>query len=183
MRQRLDDSIPLTKKVEIEDRKLAILTARRYALSGADNFCEAKTLRLLAYAVSNSDKQALLPLQPAVNIKMNVQAWAQAYHLVVSYLKSHKMEQTLRTVLTEYPKVQQPRIRNKITPKLVEKYFTNIFLMKPIVRDRTFDQKVEEFMEDLKIEDVYQESPIKVRGWLLKKKDTATVATTTDTKL
>lgn len=183
MRQRLDDTIPLTKKVEIEDRKLAILTARRYALSGADNFCEAKTLRLLAYAVSESDKQELQPLQSSVNIKMNITAWAQAYHLVISYLKSHKMEQTIRTVRTEYPKVAQPRVRNKITPKLVEKYFTNIFLMKPIVRDRTFDQKVEEFMEDLKIEDVYQESPIKVRGWLLKKKKDTVTSATTDTKL
>ena len=42
---------------------------------------------------------------------------------------------------------------------------------------------LEEFMEDLKIEDVYQESPIKVRGWILKKKKEPTITTTQDTNL
>ena len=182
------NEIPLmNKKVTISQEKLLALTRKVYNNSGADNKCEAKSLHLLCRAVnaqfaSSNDNQtpnSLYTLQSKFEDKFNPtsEAWKHALILVISYLKKYQMELSLATVIVETPK--EIEVRNYNTPGIVKipfpismkrftspesvsRIFNDLMNTKKSIQNKTFNDKLNEFIENMEMEDFWQRNPLLV---------------------
>ena len=132
----------ISKKVTIEEGRLTNMTKRIVDASGADNFCEAETLRLTSEAIAETNNAKLEPLKSHVRMNNESAAWVHSYNMVISFLKKHKMEETLQTVMCEFPEDQRPKSRNDVKPKIIDRYFTDVFAVMKKLRAQTMqDQK------------------------------------------
>ena len=184
-----NDTIPyMSKKVKISQEKLLAKTKQVYNSSGADNKCEAKSLHLLCRAVNaqfsllnsnnnNSVSNSLYTLQSKVEDKFNPssEAWKHAFILVISFLKKYQMELSLATIFVETPKEIEVRNYNGIitvpfpislkhfsSPESVSRVFNDLIRTKNAIRKKTFTDKLNEFIEDMEMEDFWQRNPLLV---------------------
>lgn len=180
------DDIPyMSKKVTISQEKLLAKTKKVYNRSGADNKCEAKSLHLLCRAVnaqfslSNNSTASnnLYTLQSKVEERFNPssEAWKHAFILVISFLKKHQMELSLATVIVETPKEIEVRNYNGIvkvpfpismkhfsSSENVSRVFDDLMRTKNAINNKTFTDKLNEFIEDMEMEDFWQRNPLLV---------------------
>ncbi|OHT17628.1 hypothetical protein TRFO_00897 [Tritrichomonas foetus] len=159
----MKQNIPLiSKKVDISEEKLLKMTRNAYDRSGADNYCEAKTLHLLSRAISHSKKPELATLQPNIRVKAESDAWKQAFILAISFLKKYQMELALRTVIVEVPKSFSISTKKFSSPDSVTRVFNDIMKTKNNILDKTFEDKLNDFIEEMEMEDFWQKNPITV---------------------
>lgn len=129
------------------------------------------------------DPNLLFTLQSRVDDRFNPhnEAWKQAFILVISFLKKYKMELSLNTVIVETPKNMdnQSNIFNRghqnknvvpfpinfkafSSPESVTRIFQNILQTKSEIKNKTFQERITEFIEELEMEDFWQQNPLLV---------------------
>ena len=150
-------------KVEIPEDKLISLTREVYDKSGTDNYCEAKTVHLLSRAVTHSKNPILAPVQPIINVKVESDAWRQAFLLAISYLKKYQMELSLKTVIVEVPKDFPISTKKFTSASSVSRIFSDLMKTRNQMMKWTFEDKLRLFIEDMEMEDFWQKNPITVK--------------------
>lgn len=183
-----NNNLMINTKVTMPQEKLLAMTRKVYNSSGADNKCEAKSLHLLCRVVnaqlnsSNNDNQtpsSLYTLQSKFEDKFNPssEAWKHALILVISYLKKYQMELSLATVIVETPKEIEVRNYNSpgvvkipfpismkrfTSPESVSRIFCDLMQTRKTIKNKTFKDKLNEFIENMEMEDFWQRNPLLV---------------------
>ena len=116
---------------------------------GAENFYKARYYCESAPIIIGQKSPKFFSLQPAIRHSDGKnEAWNKAYSIVLDYLESNKMEFSLQTIKTEFGKTGIPKDFPKIETGQKSKIFNQLFGISSDLNEITFDQKVQEMIEN-----------------------------------
>ena len=87
---------------QYKQRKLNDETAKVVAAKGGINYIQADYMHELSKFIIGNDDDALLQLQPDIQIQAEKESWQKALLICVAYLHRYKLSMTYNTLKDEY---------------------------------------------------------------------------------
>ena len=145
----LQNDQELKLKLKRKQKKLDKMTYMEYQEKGCPNIIQARFLKEIGKIVHTEKSPKLASLMSAPK-ERDSYAWKQGLSFCIAYLRRYRMEETIKAIRAEGGIIPK-EIGFKKSSDL-EKYFKRLMIIPLTLKDKTMQEKVTDFNNDIRKE-------------------------------